>query len=71
MSGAGVQRFVILRVIVTTNDYTLAANVGGPHELSLRTFDVLAPSDLVAFLDEAKALQYTARWISGVEVREA
>ena len=63
------QRFTILRVIVTTNDHALAANVGGPVEITHRTFDVLAPSELVSFLEAAKNDQYSARWISGVEVR--
>lgn len=63
-------RFTIIRLIVTTNDHTLAANIGGPVEITQRTFDVLAPSELVKFLEEGKAAKYSSRWISGVEVRE-
>ncbi len=59
----------ILRVIVMENDYTLAANIGGPNELTARTFDLDCPADLAAAL-EMKKEGYVSRWIAGVEVRE-
>ncbi len=60
------ERFTVLRVIVTNNDFTLAANIGGPVEITHRTFDVLAPKELVEFLDAE--IKHCSRWISGVEV---
>ncbi len=57
----------ILRVIVMENDYTLAANVGGPNELTARTFDLDCPPELAAALEMTG---YVSRWIAGVEVRD-
>lgn len=60
-----------LRLIVTTNDYAEAANIGGPAVITYRTFDVPCPEELTAFLSRPETdHRYSSRWVSGVEVRE-
>lgn len=59
----------MIRVIVTIADAGMAANVGGPVEVSARTFDVSAP-ELEAFLRVPPHEKYTSRFVSGVEILE-
>lgn len=62
----------ILRIIVVETDYGVAANIGGPVQVSRRTFDIPCPADFTAYLtglspDERK---WATRFIEGIEFRE-
>lgn len=57
----------MIRVLVRTNDNGAAVHVGGPVNISYRTFDVVAPA-LEAFLREYEAPTYTHREVVGVEL---
>jgi hypothetical protein len=55
----------MIRIIVRTSDCGAAAHVGGPVDLSFKTFDVSIP-ELEQFLSEKR--DYSAREVVGVEV---
>jgi hypothetical protein len=60
----------VIRVIVATVNSLRAANVGGPVDISYRSFDIAAP-DLEAFMGERKNWSVNAlqdRTIIGVEL---
>lgn len=59
----------MLKIIVRTDDASMAANVGGSVLTTLRSFDANLP-ELEAFLRETEAprLQYTQRQVIGVEL---
>lgn len=59
----------MLRIVVQTDDASMAANVGGKVETKFRTFDIDAP-ELEAFLrePEGKKWQFTQRQAVGIEV---
>lgn len=55
-----------LRIIVQTDDASMAANVGGNVLTTLRTYDIEAPE--LEMLLSAELGQYTHRQVIGVEV---
>lgn len=55
-----------LRVIVTTSDATAAAHVGGPVNVTHKTFDIEAP-EVEAFMRESMN-DFCNRVLVGVEV---
>jgi len=57
----------VIRLIVRTNDFGAAANVGGPVNVTFQTFDVGAPI-LEAFLRAKDGDLYCRREVVGVEV---
>lgn len=59
----------MLRIIVTTADCSAAANVGGPVNVTHKTFDVAAP-EIESFLNE-KLGTYVHRTVCGVEILQA
>ena len=59
----------MLRIIVTTADCSAAANVGGPVNVTHKTFDVAAP-EVESFLNE-KLGTYFHRMVCGVEILQA
>jgi len=62
----------MIRIIVRTDEASMAANVGGAVESTWKTFDVVLP-ELEAFLQKPKAEKwpYSHRQVSGVEVLDA
>ena len=59
----------MIRIIVTTADCSAAANVGGPVNVTHKTFDVSAP-EVESFLNE-KLGTYVHRTVCGVEILQA
>jgi hypothetical protein len=59
----------MIRIVVQTDDASMAANVGGSVHTAIRTFDIDAP-EIEAFL-RADLGAYTHRQIMGVEVLPA
>lgn len=61
----------MIRIIVVTTDACRAANVGGPVEVSYRTFDIAAP-EVEAFMAERHDWKNTGsladRTIVGIEL---
>lgn len=57
----------MLRIIVATTDAERAAHVGGPVEVSYKSFDIEAPQ-VEAFLSAGKKNQFWSRTLVGVEV---
>ena len=55
----------MIRVIVRTDDATMAANVGGVVHSQFKTFDIEAPQ-LEAYLNERMST-YLQRQVTGVE----
>jgi len=60
-----------LRIIIRTDDASLAANIGGAVETQYRTFDVDLP-EVEEFLSEPKSRKwaYAHRQVVGVEIKE-
>lgn len=59
----------MLRIIVRTDDASMAVNVGGAVHTSFRTFEIDAP-ELEAFLREptGKNWSYAGRHVIGIEL---
>lgn len=57
----------MIRVIVAITDAQRAAHVGGPVEVSYKTFDIAAP-ELEAYMSNPKPNTFYERTIVGVEV---
>jgi len=60
---------IMLRIVCCENDFSAAANVGGPSEVRYKTFDVECP-EIEAWLGriQEEKFRYVNRFISGVEV---
>lgn len=58
-----------LRVIITTSDATAAAHVGGPVNVTHKTFDIEAP-EVEAFMRESMS-EFCNRVLVGVEIIES
>lgn len=57
----------MIRIIVRTDDASMAANVGGAVHTEYRTFAVDLP-EVEAFLRETAKFQYTQRQVTGIEL---
>lgn len=63
----------MIRIICCENEHTAAVHVGGPVQISYRSFDIEAP-ELERWLDAylgSKANSYNVRSIVGVERLES
>lgn len=61
----------MLRVIVATTDASRAAHVGGPVQVTYKTFDIDAP-EVEAFMAQAYPRnQFWDRTLVGVEILDA